>query len=69
MVKLRKNVEFYGSDEELTWKIPAVEKSVDELYEEKERKLYIYLEPVRIKTASKIIAKVRFPKYRTSSLS
>ena len=41
MVKLRKNVEFYGSDEELTWKIPAVEKSVDELYEEKERKLYI----------------------------
>ena len=41
MVKLRKNVEFYGSDEELTWKIPAVGKSVDELYEEKERKLYI----------------------------
>ena len=27
------------------------------------------LEPVHIKTASKIIAKVRFPKYRTSSLS
>lgn len=43
MVKLRKNVEFYGSDEELTWKIPAVGKSVDELYEEKERKLYIDL--------------------------
>lgn len=41
MVKLRKNVEFYGSDEELTWKIPAVGKSVDELYEEKERKMYI----------------------------
>ena len=41
MVKLRKNVEFYGSDEELTWKIPAVGKSADELYEEKERKLYI----------------------------
>ncbi len=29
----------------------------------------ITLEPVHIKTASKIIAKVRFPKYRTSSLS
>ena len=29
----------------------------------------IYLEPVHIKIASKIIAKVRFPKYRTSSLS
>ena len=43
MVKLRKNVEVYGSDEELTWKIPAVGKSVDELYEEKERKLYIDL--------------------------
>ena len=28
-----------------------------------------YLEPVHIKIASKIIAKVRFPKYRTSSLS
>lgn len=41
MVKLRKNVEFYGSDEELTWKFPAVGKSVDKLYEEKERKLYI----------------------------
>ena len=27
------------------------------------------LEPVHIKIASKIIAKVRFPKYRTSSLS
>lgn len=31
---------------------------------------HIYrLEPVHIKIASKIIAKVRFPKYRTSSLS
>ena len=29
----------------------------------------ITLEPVHIKIASKIIAKVRFPKYRTSSLS
>ena len=28
-----------------------------------------YLEPIHIKIASKIIAKVRFPKYRTSSLS
>lgn len=28
-----------------------------------------WLEPVHIKIASKIIAKVRFPKYRTSSLS
>lgn len=28
-----------------------------------------HLEPVHIKIASKIIAKVRFPKYRTSSLS
>lgn len=27
------------------------------------------LEPVHIKIASKIIAKVRFPKYKTSSLS
>ena len=27
------------------------------------------LEPVHIKIASKIIARVRFPKYRTSSLS
>ena len=27
------------------------------------------VEPVHIKIASKIIAKVRFPKYRTSSLS
>ena len=27
------------------------------------------LEPIHIKIASKIIAKVRFPKYRTSSLS
>lgn len=27
------------------------------------------LEPIHIKTASKIIAKVRFPKYRASSLS
>ena len=32
------------------------------------RSLFI-LEPVHIKIASKIIAKVRFPKYRTSSLS
>ena len=31
--------------------------------------LLILLEPVHIKIASKIIAKVRFPKYRTSSLS
>ena len=30
---------------------------------------HLYLEPVHIKIASKIIAKVRFPKYRTSSLS
>ena len=30
---------------------------------------YDDLEPVHIKIASKIIAKVRFPKYRTSSLS
>ena len=29
----------------------------------------LLLEPVHIKIASKIIAKVRFPKYRTSSLS
>ena len=29
----------------------------------------VKLEPVHIKIASKIIAKVRFPKYRTSSLS
>ena len=29
----------------------------------------IMLEPVHIKIASKIIAKVRLPKYRTSSLS
>ena len=32
-------------------------------------KALIKLEPVHIKIASKIIAKVRFPKYRTSSLS
>ena len=30
---------------------------------------FLGLEPVHIKIASKIIAKVRFPKYRTSSLS
>ena len=32
-------------------------------------KLFFQLEPVHIKIASKIIAKVRFPKYRASSLS
>lgn len=32
-------------------------------------KMGSFLEPVHIKIASKIIAKVRFPKYRTSSLS
>ncbi len=42
----------------------SVPKSKIELPEAAEE-----LEPVHIKTASKIIAKVRFPKYRTSSLS
>lgn len=40
-MNLRKNVEFYGSDEEFAWKFPIVGKGVDELYEEKERKEYI----------------------------
>lgn len=41
LVKLRKNVEFYGSDDEMYRKLSVVEKGVDELYEEKERKQYI----------------------------
>ena len=43
-----------GKDYTITVKKPAVS---------------LLLEPVHIKIASKIIAKVRFPKYRTSSLS
>ena len=60
-----------------TWKI----KMSDIIYAEAKGKhtiirttqktfeIHIHLEPVHIKIASKIIAKVRFPKYRTSSLS
>ena len=42
---------------------------VNTLFINDDPSLSLFLEPVHIKIASKIIAKVRFPKYRTSSLS
>lgn len=50
-----------------------VRKVFDKIAFQISRKFYARtkrkLEPVHIKIASKIIARVRFPKYRTSSLS
>ena len=60
IIEIEPNGDIWVSDFEMH----ETEKFFDRLYN-----WYEYLEPVHIKIASKIIAKVRFPKYRTSSLS